>query len=99
MVCCVAGFASLRSHHADAPCRRAVRISGSIILGILALWAFVKHETVTTKPFMPRRLLDNRTIRAGCLLGCFHFICQFTYESYFTSCERSRVLYCFKLVC
>ena len=59
----------------------ALVVTGLAILGLLAY-----HEIyVAAYPLIPTRLMRNRTVMSGCLLGAFHFFCQFAYESYFPS--------------
>jgi MFS family permease len=53
-----------------------------IALGVVCGYLFRRHERTAAFPFISERLLYNRTVRAGCALGLFHFVCQFTYESY-----------------
>jgi EmrB/QacA subfamily drug resistance transporter len=43
---------------------------GSILLGALLLWAFIKSQTRASSPLLPLRILRNRT-RAGSLFALF----------------------------
>jgi MFS family permease len=52
-----------------------------IALGIVCGFLFRRHERTAAYPFISERLLYNKTVRAGCCLGLFHFVCQFVYES------------------
>lgn len=63
----------------------ADRLYLCLVSGAICAYAFIKNEQLCPTPFLPGRLLENRTIKAGCLLGFFHFTCQLTYESYFAS--------------
>jgi hypothetical protein len=56
------------------------------LLGLAILGLLGYHEThVANHPLLPARLLKQRTVMAGCMLGASHFFCQFAYESYFPS--------------
>lgn len=57
-----------------------------MVAGLACLGLLGYHETyVAAHPLIPTRLLRNKTVMSGCLLGAFHFFCQFAYESYFPS--------------
>ncbi|GAA5939078.1 hypothetical protein JCM10213_006022 [Rhodosporidiobolus nylandii] len=57
-----------------------------ILLGFLTLVFFGWYELrLASIPLLPPRLLKNRTIVAGSLMGFFHFCSQYCYESFFTS--------------
>ncbi|GAA5912681.1 hypothetical protein JCM8208_007728 [Rhodotorula glutinis] len=58
----------------------------SIVAGFGILVFFGYYEArYAASPLLPPRLLENRTILSGSLVGFFHFIAQFCYESFFTS--------------
>jgi hypothetical protein len=66
-----------------------------VLFGSVTLYAFFRYERlVASQPILPQRLLRDSTILAGCSLGFFHFCCQFTYESYFSSYLQVRCLEC-----
>ncbi|KAM0789647.1 hypothetical protein ACM66B_000449 [Microbotryomycetes sp. NB124-2] len=57
-----------------------------IVLGMVVLFFFGVYELrLASVPVLPPRLLKNKTIVAGSALGFFHFLSQFSYESFFTS--------------
>ncbi|GAA6006045.1 hypothetical protein JCM10207_007324 [Rhodosporidiobolus poonsookiae] len=57
-----------------------------IVLGAAILVFFGWYESRLAKvPLLPPRLLRNPTIVGGSLVGFFHFVSQFCYESFFTS--------------
>ncbi|KAK4054078.1 hypothetical protein OIV83_001103 [Microbotryomycetes sp. JL201] len=57
-----------------------------IVLGMAVLFCFGLYELrIASVPVLPPRLLRNQTIVAGSALGFFHFLSQFSYESFFTS--------------
>ncbi|MBW0477071.1 hypothetical protein O181_016786 [Austropuccinia psidii MF-1] len=57
-----------------------------LAVGLIFLILFVKYESVYAKyPVVPIRLLKHRTLLMGSSVCFWHFICQYTYESYFTS--------------
>ncbi|KNE99463.1 hypothetical protein PSTG_07181 [Puccinia striiformis f. sp. tritici PST-78] len=57
-----------------------------LILGIIILICFGIHESKYAKyPVIPPRLFEQRTVLLGSSVCFWHFICQYTYESYFTS--------------
>ncbi|GAA6040600.1 hypothetical protein JCM8097_008062 [Rhodosporidiobolus ruineniae] len=57
-----------------------------ILLGAAILVFFGFYEArLATVPLLPPRLMRNRTIVAGSLMGFFHFCSQYCYESFFTS--------------
>ena len=58
----------------------------SVCIGLALFYYFREFERrIPRFPILPERLLKDKTIRSGCLLGFFHFCCQAIYESYFTS--------------
>lgn len=71
-------------------------------IGLSSLGFFAYYEFQWSPlPLLPPRILKNRTIMCGSLLGFFHFLSQFVYESFFTSflqcvspgpCRRRAVL-------
>ncbi|GAA5867400.1 hypothetical protein JCM8547_003334 [Rhodosporidiobolus lusitaniae] len=57
-----------------------------ILSGAAILVFFGWYESrVAVIPLLPPRLLRNRTIVGGSLMGFFHFCSQYCYESFFTS--------------
>lgn len=63
-----------------------VQIWSLVVSGAGFLIFFVHYEfNMSPLPMLPPRLLLNRTILAGSMLGFFHFSAQAIYESYFTS--------------
>lgn len=57
-----------------------------ISLGICIFTFFVYYEMkISSIPLLPSRLLRNRTIICGSILGLFHFLSQACYETFFTS--------------
>lgn len=57
-----------------------------VVFGIAMLTVFWKYESSIAKlPLLPPRLLRDRTILCGSVLGFFHFASQYCYESFFTS--------------
>ncbi|KAA1093150.1 hypothetical protein PGT21_026735 [Puccinia graminis f. sp. tritici] len=57
-----------------------------LILGAIVLVCFGVYESKFAKfPVIPPRLFEQRTVLLGSGVCFWHFICQFTYESYFTS--------------
>ncbi|GAA5988535.1 hypothetical protein JCM11641_003307 [Rhodosporidiobolus odoratus] len=64
----------------------AVRIWLLVLSGFLILIFFGWYESrVASIPLLPPRLLKNRTIVSGSLMGFFHFVSQYCYESFFAS--------------
>ncbi|GAA6002891.1 uncharacterized protein JCM10292_001359 [Rhodotorula paludigena] len=58
----------------------------SILVGAGILVFFGYYETrIAAVPLLPPRLLRNRTLVGGSLMGLFHFVSQYCYESFFTS--------------
>ncbi|BGP49152.1 hypothetical protein JCM10450v2_005035 [Rhodotorula kratochvilovae] len=58
----------------------------SILVGFTILVFFGYYEAHHASiPLLPPRLLRNRTIVSGSLVGFFHFVSQYCYESFFTS--------------
>ncbi|OAV97529.1 hypothetical protein PTTG_01301 [Puccinia triticina 1-1 BBBD Race 1] len=56
------------------------------IVGVIVLVCFGIYENKFAKfPVIPPRLVEQRTVLLGSAVCFWHFICQFTYESYFTS--------------
>lgn len=60
--------------------------SGLLSGGILMLFIFSRYESkYASFPIIPSRLLKQRTIILGSSVCFWHFMCQYIYESYFTS--------------
>lgn len=57
-----------------------------LVVGLIVLVCFGVYERKMAKfPVIPTRLLEQRTVLLGSCVCFWHFICQYTYESYFTS--------------
>ncbi|GAA5901939.1 hypothetical protein JCM6882_000146 [Rhodosporidiobolus microsporus] len=57
-----------------------------VSIGAAILIFFGWYEAkVATIPLLPPRLLRNPTLLGGSLMGFFHFVSQYCYESFFTS--------------
>lgn len=57
-----------------------------LIVGAIVLVGFVIYEGRWARfPVIPTRLFKQRTVLLGSCVCFWHFICQYTYESYFTS--------------
>ncbi|CAH7689388.1 major facilitator superfamily domain-containing protein [Phakopsora pachyrhizi] len=56
-----------------------------LISGSITIYVFKRYEESMMFPILPLRLLNQKTILYGSCLGFWHFVCQYIYESYFTS--------------
>ncbi|KAG0151278.1 hypothetical protein CROQUDRAFT_668108 [Cronartium quercuum f. sp. fusiforme G11] len=57
-----------------------------LFIGFIILIGFWKYESkIASSPIIPIRLLKQRTIVVGSGVCFWHFMCQYVYESYFTS--------------
>jgi hypothetical protein len=59
--------------------------TGTILLGVGFLVAFILHEKRTDKPFVAFTLLCSRNVAGACLLSVIIFVAYFAWDGYYTS--------------
>ncbi|KAI3336948.1 MFS general substrate transporter [Xylariaceae sp. AK1471] len=59
--------------------------TGTILLGIAFMVAFVFHEKRVNKPFIAFALLCSRNVAGACLLSVTIFVAYFAWDGYYTS--------------